>query len=405
MRVVHLSTLHSPRDERIFFRQCRTLAAAGYEVHLVAPGAEAFCQEGVHFHPLEKPTTALRPLRILRRWQAVYRRAAALRGHIYHFHDPELILVGLWLKQTGARVIYDVHEHSAQEARTLHKERPWEGWSKALALTALERLAQHTLDAFVCATPAIARAFPPSKTVVVRNFPRWQEFAGDLPGPSYARRPPWLLYAGSISRVRGIREMVQALARLPPHLGARLQLAGTFVSPQLQTEVARLPGWEYVDYLGQQPRTGVQRLLRQARLGLVLYQPESDHLSAEPNKLFEYLAAGLPVVASHFPYWRQLLEPHACACLVDPTDPAAIAQAIHHLLTHPADAADMGRRGQQAVRQQWNWEREAGKLLQLYRRLTAPNDQPALPAPLPNGVLSPPQCSPAGPTHSCGFHI
>jgi glycosyltransferase involved in cell wall biosynthesis len=381
VRVVHLSTLHPALDERIFVKQCRSLAEAGHEVHLVVPEPPASEAAGVRLHHFDRPATALRPLRIARRLTAMYRQAAALRAQVYHFHDPELIPVGLLLRRSGAKAVYDVHEHSAQEALTVNKERPWEGRWKSCALAALESVAIRLLDAFVCATPAIAESFPPGRTITVRNFPRLDEFAPAANAISYADRPHHLAYTGSISGVRGIREMICALEGLASLPDVRLQLAGTFAEPHLLAEMEKLPGWRRVAYLGQQPRSAIQSLLASARLGLVLYHPEPDHLAAEPNKLFEYMAAGLPVIASDFPHWRQIIQGAGCGLLVDPLEPAAIARAIEHLLTHPRQAEAMGQRGRRAVRDAFNWDREADKLLGLYERFHVATKKPVAGAP------------------------
>jgi glycosyltransferase involved in cell wall biosynthesis len=364
VRVLHLSTLHDALDVRIFHRECRTLAAAGFDVHYLVQDPPAERLDGIRFHRFRRPEGATRPGRVARRLALAYQQAAALRADVYHFHDPELIPVGLLLVRDGARVIYDVHENAPQEALTLNKGHPWRGQCRAWTLAALEELARRGLHAFVCATPAIARLFPPARTITLQNFPHRHEMLAPAP---LRERLPHLVYAGGISAIRGIREMVRALEGLPPSV--RLQLAGSFAAPQLLAQVQSLSGWRQVDYRGQLGRGGVQQLLARARLGLVLYHPEQDHLDAQPNKLFEYMAAGLPVIASDFPLWRRLVADAGCGLVVDPLAPRAIAAAARYLLDHPAEAEAMGQRGRAAVAACYNWEAEATKLLGLYRRL------------------------------------
>jgi glycosyltransferase involved in cell wall biosynthesis len=371
VRVVHLSTLHRALDVRIFYKECRTLAARGHQVHYLVREPHPATLDGVRFHSCHRPTIRFRPARIGRRLTLVYQQAAALRADFYHFHDPELIPVGLALKRTGARVIYDVHEDAPAEALMLNEGRPLQARGKCWAFSLLESLACRCLDAFVCATPAIARKFPQRRTVTVQNYPLLEEFqpTSGAWGMSFRERPPNVVYAGGISAIRGIREMVVALARLPAALGARLLLAGPVDPPQLRAELERLPGWQYVTYLGQQPRSALGGLLGQARAGLLLYHPGPAHDEALPNKLFEYMAAGLPIVASNFPLWQKLVADAGCGMVTDPRDAERIAAAVRWLLEHPAEAEAMGRRGAAAVRQRYHWESEARKLLDLYDAL------------------------------------
>jgi glycosyltransferase involved in cell wall biosynthesis len=369
VRVVHLSTLHQPLDTRIFHKECRTLAAAGHEVHFLVADAPEEPLDGVRFHRVQTPKTGFRPGRIYRRLLGVYRNAVALKGDVYHFHDPELIVVGLLLKRDGVRVVYDVHEDAPREAVSMNKDHPWNGRVKSWAWSLLESAGRRVFDGFVCATPAIARNFPSQRTVTVRNYPLLEEFPD--PAPVGRERTSDLVYVGGLTAIRGVREMVGVLDHLQGKPPVQLVLAGPIYPPELLGELATLPGWNRVRYLGQLSRAGIQSALKRARIGLLLLHPERIHLDSLPVKLFEYMAAGLPVVASDFPLWRDIVIGCGCGLMVDPLDPTAVAAAVRYLLDHPAEAAEMGWRGREAVCEQFNWQPEGKKLLGLYEMLAA----------------------------------
>ena len=364
--ICHLTTAHPPDDVRIYQKEARSLAEAGYEVILVAPELKEAVLEGVRWYPLPRPRS--RPHRFSRLPPAAYRAALASGAKVVHLHDPELLFVGLALKLRGRKVVWDAHEDLPRQIlskpwlpRLLRRPVAW-------AVDALERAVTRAFDAVVAATPAIAQRFPPGRVRTVQNYPILAQMIAPHPAP-YHNRPPHVAYIGGISAIRGAREMVRAMEIAGERWGARLLLAGRFAPESLEDELRHLPGWRYVDYVGWLSREEVAEALGRVRAGLVVLHPEPNHVNAQPNKIFEYMAAELPVIASDFPLWRDLVAGNGAGLLADPLNPEAIAEAIGWVLEHPAEAEAMGRRGREAVRESYNWDREKEKLLALYEEL------------------------------------
>jgi len=367
VRVLHITTVHPPFDTRIFHKQAKTLARAGYEVVLIAQHDGDEMVDGVKIVALPKPRNRFARIFGLT-WRA-FHLSLRERADVYHFHDPELLPIGVLLKIfTRAKVIYDVHEDVPEQILTKHwipllLRRPLAG-----VFNAFEKLMARVLDAVVVATEGIAEKFAQLKPIVIHNYPD----LGMLPNPSTRRgegNEKVLVYVGGISKIRGAIEMVKALEHLNPAWDIRLDLLGKFEPPDLEQELQALPGYQRVRFLGWLPWSAAWKHAQITFAGLVLFHPAPNHTNSLPNKLFEYMAAGLPVVASNFPLWKEIVEGNRCGITVDPLDPKAIAQAIEYLLTHPEEARRMGENGRRAVEEKYNWEKEAEKLLALYKEL------------------------------------
>lgn len=373
-RVVHLSTLHSPGDPRIFWKEARSLAQKGYEVHLFLPGEVEGIREGVHCHPLTPGRIRRMGVpgfsRLLRLLEA-FQKTLKIKPDLFHFHDPELIPVAILLKfLLRIPIIYDVHEDAPQEARTFHKHRPLYAFILSRFYAFLELLARLTFDAFVTATPAISKKFPSGKTITVANYPPLTLFPeGKI---ATEKRNPWIIYAGLITPVRSAVEMVQAMEHVSDPR-ASLILLGPVRPPELLETLKKEPGFKRVEYLGHLPYEKSWEVLFQARIGLLLYSPATDHLTALPNKMFEYMMAGLAIIASNFPYWEEILSQTGAGLCADPRNPVEIASKISWLLDHPEEMETMGKRGQKAVREEFRWEKEEEKLHILYLHLLNKN--------------------------------
>jgi glycosyltransferase involved in cell wall biosynthesis len=298
--------------------------------------------------------------------RAVYRRALEQGPEaVIHLHDSDLLIAGLRLKRAGRRVVYDAHEDTPKQMRYQHWiPRALRPLASGVA-AGLERMAGRSFDGIIAAEPENARRFPPEKTLVVHNFPIVEELRDPL-APPYAEREPVLLYVGSITRVRGLDEMLATAAVLGPERGAELVLGGPFHPAALGDEVRGLPHVRVEGYLD---RAAVARWMGRARVGLVVLHPTEKYVESYPTKLFEYMAAGLPVIASDFPVWRRMVEEAACGLTVDPRDPAALVEAVRWILDHPAEAEAMGASGAEAVRRHYDWRREGERLVTFYRGL------------------------------------
>jgi glycosyltransferase involved in cell wall biosynthesis len=364
---VHLTSVHYPFDTRIYHRECKSLAAAGYKVTLIAPLAEERSEvNGVRLRPVEPPRN--RHERLTRTVWSVYRAAVKEDASIYHFHDPELMPVGALLKLHGKRVIYDVHEDYAGTMRGKWIPDALCGAASA-AVSVCEATLGRVCDRIIAATPHIAAKFPRERTRLVQNFPSQHELA--LPDPlPYEQREPIVVYVGWLGDNRGIGTMAKAVALAAREVPMRLLLAGRVISGA-RAEFGSSINAPEVEFLGFLDRPQLAQLMARARIGLITHPPTGNSVHAQPTKLFEYMSGGLPVLASNFPAVRRIVDSTSCGLVVNPLDPEAIAQALVWLLRHPQKAAEMGNNGKRAIAEKYNWERESQRLIATYEELLA----------------------------------
>ncbi len=366
IKITHLTSAHDRYDIRIFIKMCRSLAKnENYHVSLiVADGKGDEVKDNVFIIDAgPKPTGRLS--RMTKTVNNVLRKAISLSSDIYHLHDPELMPIGKKLQRQGAKVIFDAHEDFPKQLMGKpYLNKP----SKILLSKGFKLYEKLTLSAFdyvISATPIIDSKFKNinPKSTDINNYPILGELSNSTP---WKEKQNEVCYVGGISEIRGIKELVNSIELAPD---IRLNLVGSFNQLTLEKEVKCYPGWEKVNELGFLSREEVASVMSRSKAGLVTFHALPNHVDAQPNKMFEYMSAGLPIVTSNFPLWRDIVEGNQCGICVDPNDPAAIANAIEFIVKHPDTAKEMGKNGKKAVEEKYNWAVEENRLNRIYEQL------------------------------------
>jgi len=362
--VCHITSVHPAFDVRIFHKECTSVARAGYKTVLIATDCEACIKSGVFIKSVSHRRGGRVKRIFLTAWR-VYRKGVAENADLYHFHDPELLPFGFLLKVRGKKVIYDAHENVPEDI--LAKDwipRPFRRLIYSL-VKFLENWIAKRLDCVVAATPSIYNRFKVQNcnVVNVNNYPIIGELLFN--GNNNSITSNSICYVGAIDEYRGIREMVAAVYKS----GMILLLAGDFSPKALRDEIVKIEGWHHVKEFGRVSRREVAQIFRESIAGLVIFHPGPNHTDSQPNKLFEYMSANLPIIASNFPLWKEIIEGNQCGICVDPLNLEEISNAIKWIHENPTKAAEMGKNGYRAVVDKYNWDFESKKLLNLYSHL------------------------------------
>jgi glycosyltransferase involved in cell wall biosynthesis len=369
-----LTSVHDPLDPRIFHKQARALADAGYRVTLLAAHPRDEVVDGVRVWGVPAPRSRWgRPLV----WAHLLGRALRLRADVYHFHDPELLPLGLliaWL--TRRPVVYDAHEYYRDEIAT----RPWIPAPlrrpAAETVHAVETFVAKRIAAVVAVNDDMAAGFRDRRArqvVAVHNYPSLAYFPPRIERPE--QDSPVAAYVGLLTRDRGLATVWTAgrrLHELAPE--AEIRVIGRVDWSGTPRDVSHEPAvWANeaaTRFLGVIPARAVPEALAGVAAGWIPFRRTPNNRRTIPLKLLEYMAAGLPVVASDFGFMAAIVRGSNCGLLVPPDDPEAHARALARLLTNRAEARALGENGRRAVHAHYSWEVESAHLLNLYADLT-----------------------------------
>jgi glycosyltransferase involved in cell wall biosynthesis len=367
-----LTTAHSPDDDRIYHREAVSLARAGHAVTIIAPWkGNALSPVGVRLVGVHRMHGRLS--RMLLSACQVFQMALKQAAHVYHFHDPELLPWMMVAARYGRQVIYDVHEYYAHSTLTKAWLPPVARPAVAGALKRLENTASRRFAGIVTVNEHMADLFREvnARVVSVGNYP-----------PSWflnmCRRPTRpiegrITYVGALNRERGCALIQAAMPLVRKQVpNASCLILGPVDCAGFDDEYAHLDqagpagaiNWQGIVEFAEVPA-----YLSRAQVCWLPWQCTPNNDRGTPAKLFEYMSAGRPVVASRLGRVGPMIEETRCGIVVAPLNAQAHADAICYLLNHPQEAAAMGTRGRRAVEERYNWETEERKLLNLYERV------------------------------------
>jgi glycosyltransferase involved in cell wall biosynthesis len=372
--LLHKSVQHDSRVRR----EASALAGAGHRVTVLelealpAGGSEL---EGFERRSCLPPARARRmPFHLYRLLFLVsfVRALVRLRPDVVHAHDAAMLLPGIiGARLIGAPLVYDSHELATSVP---YREYLW-SWFVA----GIERLVVPRCAAVITVSDGIAERLRqryrlPRSPTVVRNIT-----ALHARGPGglrmrlgISRDMPLILHQGAPAPARGCELLLAAVRRLP---GVHLAFLGD-PEPGYAT-VLRRAAREYglQDRVTLLPSVALEELLAhtaEADVGVTLLQDTCEnHRLALPNKLFEYIAARVPVVASALPETRGLIERHGVGWCVPPGDPLALADTLSLALREREDPELRASLARAAT--ELTWEREQQHLIGLYERLATPS--------------------------------
>jgi len=362
-KICQLSTVHPITDPRIYYKECATLAKNGFDVFLAIPETSDYTDiNNIKVKALPKFSGRIKRI-ILGNYKA-FKRVMETKAELVHFHDPELMIAGLFLKLSGKKVIYDVHEDVPKQI--LSKE--WLGplfIRKLISgiFNGIERFCSFVFDGIVTATEDIAQRFPGSKTVVVCNYP----ISEMIKNSEQVERPKdkiVVIYAGGLTKIRGIGELIEAVGEV--NQNCELWLLGKFDSTEFESHCKSLKGWQRTKYFGVKPLEAVYQYVKAADIGVNVLYPLERYLVALPTKTFEFMAFSKPMIVNKSELWKSLFK--QAALYVD-CDKNEIAKAIEKLAGNEELRKEMGNSGKQLFLENFSWESQGKKLVNCYHKI------------------------------------
>jgi glycosyltransferase involved in cell wall biosynthesis len=380
---------HAALDDRIYYKEARSLAGAGYDIHVInrlrngaftdmggnpvgyPDDGGAWVHDGIVFHGIarQQGTTG--------RWREYHdtvKLGLSLKADVYHCHESDIALFATAkikkTLQSQTKFIFDAHEYWAGAWAHLLCKHCY--YASFVFCSLLERHLLRNADHIIASDAPTAGALQVydlnRKVTVIYNSPviqlQEEKSAVRLPGVDSAKTV--LCHEGRLDRTRKVDVVAEVIDALKEK--CVLLVAGGIEAGggALDLKVNKLKEQGTIIDLGWIPYEELYGALGAAQIGLILLENHPNYVTAAPNKLFNYMALGIPIVAEDYPGLRDVIERHRCGLLVNGSSHRNYVEAITYLIEHPEEARLMGVRGREAVSQSLSWPNQVSRLLDIY---------------------------------------
>lgn len=368
-KVCHVTSAHKRYDTRIFYKECTSLVNAGYEVYLVINDD----LENEEKNGVKIVSTGFvarnRGERFTKGRKKLLEKILEINADIYHLHDPDLLLIALKLKKRGKCVIFDSHEIVRNDI----KDKEYipiffrAGIAKMYAI--FEDYILKRIDSVIGVTPLAIRVLGKSgnNVTMITNFPKTIVEGKNSPEVECWREKQ-LCFAGGINNFWSHEKIIDVLDKVD----VKYCICGTAEKEYIE-KIQKHKNWKYVNYIGSINHEDVLPFLENSMAGIALLRPIcgiGKEGTLGNTKIFEYMRAGIPIIATDFSIWREIIvEKSQCGFCINLEKKDELIEAIQYIASHPIEAKKMGENGKKAFLTEYNWETQVPILVGLYRKL------------------------------------
>ncbi|MBN2280960.1 MAG: glycosyltransferase family 4 protein [Candidatus Marinimicrobia bacterium] len=365
--ICHVTVGHNPTDDRIFYKECSSLARKYSRISLVAPKREEVTTKNNVSFVLYQEKSFFKNLGI------AYRTAKALNADLYHIHEFELLPYFLWLKfRYGKTIIYDAHETIYYYFMEFTRRPKYLIWPIAVLAQAIEWICSAFVDQVITVTPWVAEGFKPfnHRLDLIYNYPLLTHFET---GAVQKSNFPLVLYPGQISPARNIELMVESMKYVREKIPyAKLLLMGIttpWFKQTLDEIIQKNSLQDQIEIRPPVPYQEIPRLMKSAHVGLASMAPNESFKRSIQIKPFEYMYCKVPVIAAKVPSTILFVKNHQAGIVLEEISAQSLAAAIITILSNAEMAASMGEKGHEAVKEKYNWQEMETKLYQIYEEV------------------------------------
>ena len=357
------SCVHRWNDNRIFFKEAASLAKE-YNVELHAPANfKRNHVQGVEIYGLQRwrKESDRKAIRI-----ELWRRLRKSKTFIFHFHDPELIWIGIKAKLIlKKKVIYDIHEDVGATIMCKNRFNLVQKVLYSIAYKLLEYIAGFIFDHFILSD--LYKSPRESATTIILNYPIIPETINKN------NKNIDLLYLGAVTEDRGIFLIIETVANLvEQYPNIKVEIVGSIpllIKSRIEDEIKAKKLNDVIFLRGFIDYNSASDYMQRSKIGLCLLLPTPNYINSYPTKLFDYMTSGIPIVGSDFGYLGKIINEAQCGYAVDPNNRNEIVSVIKKLLSSNNDRRNMGNNGMNYIKKTFNWDSEEKKLLSLYSKL------------------------------------